>query len=81
MQLQVQRKGLSFEKQINDLLQQLQPSTNDNNADYISNAFSNDNFAFGEMLNYAAQWPDFQDTTNFSDIGNDLATTTGNYIY
>ncbi|EAT86016.1 hypothetical protein SNOG_06185 [Parastagonospora nodorum SN15] len=41
--------------------QQLQPSTtafvDDPNARVMSNMLSTDNFAFGEMLNSAAQWP------------------------
>ncbi|KAH5551193.1 hypothetical protein HBI25_184440 [Parastagonospora nodorum] len=52
---------VEFERQVEELLQQLQPSTtafvDDPNARVMSNMLSTDNFAFGEMLNSAAQWP------------------------
>ena len=56
---EVRHNRLEFEKQVEDLLQQLQPSRegNDNSANDMSSLLSSDNFAFGEMLSSAAQWP------------------------
>lgn len=39
----------------------------------MSTMLSTDNFAFGEMLSSAAQWPNFQDM-EFNDIGFDPMT-------
>jgi hypothetical protein len=56
-----------FEKQVMDLLQLLQPARggtgipSGNSEDYLSTMLSTDNFALGEMLSSAAQWPNFQD--------------------
>ncbi|KAH8901720.1 hypothetical protein GQ53DRAFT_776174 [Thozetella sp. PMI_491] len=53
-----------FEKQIEDLLQQLQPSrrANDNNGIDMPGMLSADSFAFSEMLSSAAQCPDLQES-------------------
>ena len=70
---ETQRNRLEFEKQVEDLMQQLQPSRggNDNSANKnMSTILSTDNFAFGEMLSSAAQWPNFDDLS-FSGIGPD----------
>jgi hypothetical protein len=75
---------MEFEKQVGDLLQELQQShsgmfpTNENkNADFsLSTVLSADGFAFGEMLSSAAQWPEFQDL-NFSDIDTEIMTGIG----
>jgi hypothetical protein len=85
----IRQDRVEFEKQIEDLLQQLQPPrggmfTNENNVNDMSTMLSTDNFAFGEMLNSAAQWPDFQDM-NFDGMGSDPMTGTefnlGPYIF
>ncbi|KAH7070351.1 fungal-specific transcription factor domain-containing protein [Paraphoma chrysanthemicola] len=57
---------LDFEKQVEDLLQQLNPSreaiyANESRAMDMSDMISTDIFAFGEMLNSAAQWPEYPD--------------------
>ena len=68
-----QNRG-EFEKQVNDLLQLLQPPrggmimTSGNSGNNLSTMLSSDNFILSEMLSSAAQWPDFQDM-NFSGIG------------
>ncbi|PMD44457.1 hypothetical protein L207DRAFT_509205 [Hyaloscypha variabilis F] len=77
----IRQTRLAFDKQVEDLLQQLQParggmSTNENSTNDMSTMLSTDNFAFGEMLSYAAQWPDFPDA-NFNDMGLDLVTEAG----
>ena len=70
---EVRQNWLDFEKQVQDLLQQLQPSrevcfeTNECGTDNMSNMLSADNFAFGEMLSSAAQWP-FLDYMGFGDL-------------
>jgi Fungal specific transcription factor domain len=73
------RNRVLFEKQVGDLLGHLQPSgmgmVNDNGTNDMSTMLSSENFAFGEMLNSAAQWPDFQDI-NFDDMGFDAMTGT-----
>jgi hypothetical protein len=61
-----------FEKQMGDLLQQLQPpregtTTANENSSNMSALLSTENFAFSEMLSTAAQWPEFEDM-NFTDI-------------
>ncbi|TVY84565.1 Positive regulator of purine utilization [Lachnellula suecica] len=71
----VRQNRVEFEKQVEDLLQQLQPSrggmfTNDDSVNDMSTMLSTDNFAFGEMLNSAAQWPNFQNV-DISDMGSD----------
>jgi hypothetical protein len=80
---------VEFEKQMEDLLQQLQPShggmfTNENRANDMSTMLSTDNFAFGEMLSSAAQWPDLLEM-DFNNIGSDPITGTevnlGSYIF
>lgn len=76
----VRQDRVEFEKQVEDLLQQLQPSrggmfTNENSVNDMSTMLSTDNFAFSEMLNSAAQWPNFQDM-NFSDLDSDPMTGT-----
>lgn len=61
-----------FEKQAEDLLQQLQPSRreNENTGIDISGILSADNFLFSEMLSSAAQWPDPEDS-GLSDMSSD----------
>jgi Fungal specific transcription factor domain len=62
---------LEFEKQVQDLLQQLQPSrggmeiTAESSRNNMSTMLSSDNFALSEMLSSAAQWPDLQDMDMF----------------
>ncbi len=62
---EIRQNRLEFEKRTNDLLDQLQSShegmapTDKNSANKMSNMLSTDNFAFGEMLSSAAQWPGF----------------------
>jgi hypothetical protein len=77
----IRQDRVAFDKQVEDLLQQLQPSrggmfTNENSVNDMSTMLSTDNFAFGEMLSYAAQWPDFTDTT-FNDMGLGFITEAG----
>jgi hypothetical protein len=76
---EIRQNRVTFDKQVEDLLQQLQPSrgtmfTHENSANDMSTMLSADNFAFGEELSYAAQWPNNQD---INDIGFDLITGTG----
>ncbi|KAF7916678.1 hypothetical protein BELL_0406g00120 [Botrytis elliptica] len=72
----VYQNRIEFEKQMRNLVQQLQPSsrgiatTNEISGDNTSTLLSADNFAFSEMLSFAAQWPDLQDV-DFGDIGLD----------
>lgn len=79
---ETRQNRLEFEKQVKDLLQQLQPTrdgittTSDNNANHMLTMLSSDNSVFGEMLSSAAQWPDFQDM-DLSDMGPDLLTGIG----
>ena len=73
---EIRQNRLEFEKQVEDLLQQLQPSSrggNDNGANDMSTMLSTDNFAFGEMLSSAAQWPSFNDV-DFGAVGSEPAT-------
>ncbi|KAH6719729.1 fungal-specific transcription factor domain-containing protein [Leptodontidium sp. MPI-SDFR-AT-0119] len=71
---EVRQNRVDFEKQVQDLLQHLQPARdgmfaqNDVGTDNMSSMLSVDNFAFGEMLNSAAQWP-FLDYMGFGDLG------------
>ena len=69
---EIRRNRLEFEKQAEDVLQQLQPSRvgGGNEAIDMSAMWSTENFAFGEMLSSAAQWPNFQDM-DFNDTGSD----------
>jgi len=85
----IRQDRVEFEKQVEDLLQQLQPSrggmfTNENSVGDMSTMLSTDNFAFGEMLSSAAQWPNFQDM-NLDDMGCDPTTGTefnlGSYTF
>ena len=75
---EIRQNRLDFEKQVEDLLQQLQPSVgkNDNSVNNMSSMLSTDNYALGEMLSSAAQWPDFEDL-NFSGVGSVPMTGTG----
>jgi hypothetical protein len=75
---ETRQSRLEFEKQVEDLMQQLQSSRggNDNSANDMSTILSTDNFAFGEMLSSAAQWPNFEDL-NLSSIGSDSLNVTG----
>ncbi|KAF2006167.1 hypothetical protein P154DRAFT_603586 [Amniculicola lignicola CBS 123094] len=62
----VNQNLVEFEKQVEELMQQFQPSregsfANGNMANDMSTMLSTDNFAFGEMLSSAAQWHEFQD--------------------
>jgi hypothetical protein len=78
---QERRKGLEFEKQVKELLNQFQPSrdaASEVNADGMSAIFSADNFS--EMLSYAAQWPEFPNM-NFDDMGSDNMIETGYYNF
>lgn len=55
-----------FEKQVEDLLQQLNPSreamySNEDSVMDMSDMLSTNIFSFGEMLSSAAQWPEFSD--------------------
>jgi len=45
--------------------------TNENSVNDMSAMLSSDNFAFGGMLSYAAQWPDFTGS-NFNGMDVDL---------
>jgi len=79
---ETRQSRLDLEKQMKDLLGQLQPSRGDaqpNNGNDSSSSMSDvlapDNFAFSEMLSSAAQWPDFRGMT-FSDLGPDTLTAT-----
>ena len=82
---EVRQNRLDFEKQVQDLLQQLQPSregcfeTNECGTDNMSNMLSADNFAFGEMLNSAAQWPflDYMGFGDFDGVGPDPIQVAG----
>ena len=72
---EIRQNRVEFEKQVEDLLQQLQPSgggmfTNEYNVNDMSTMLSADKFGFGEMLSSAAQWPNLQDF-DFNDIGLD----------
>ena len=70
---EIRRNRLEFEKQAEDVLQQLQPSRlggGGNEAINMSAMWSIDNFAFGEMLSSAAQGPSFQDM-DFNAMGSD----------
>jgi hypothetical protein len=78
---QLRQNRRDFEKQMEDLLQELQPArggdNNNNNGTHdMSTMLSSDYFAFGEMLSSAAQWPSFQDM-NFSHMGLDPMAGTG----
>ena len=71
----IRQDRVEFEKQVEDLLQQLQPSrggmfTNEKGVNDMSTVLSTNTFAFSEMLSSAAQWPYFQDM-NFNDMGSD----------
>ncbi|KAF7165743.1 hypothetical protein CNMCM6106_001819 [Aspergillus hiratsukae] len=70
-----------FEKQVEDLLQQLQPSrgANENTGMDISGMLSADSFLFSEMLSSAAQWPDPEDS-GFSDMSSDPMVKGGSHI-
>lgn len=61
-----------FEKQAENLLQQLQPAreANEHTETDISGIFSTGNFLFSEMLSSAAQWPD-QEGSRILDMGSD----------
>jgi hypothetical protein len=78
---ETRRSRVDFEKQMNDLLGQLQPSRgsvhlNDGSGtNSMSDMLFADNFVFSEMLSSAAQWPDFGGM-NFSDLGPNSLTAT-----
>ncbi|KAK5163860.1 uncharacterized protein LTR77_010254 [Saxophila tyrrhenica] len=64
---QERQTRLALERQVEDLLQQLRPPregmampTAEDDASYMSNMLSMDNFAFSEMLSSTAQWPSFE---------------------
>lgn len=63
----VRQSRVHFEHQVNNLLQQLQPSSdsmtagNENSAHVMSTMLSTNIFALSEMLSSAAQWPELQD--------------------
>ena len=79
---EMRQTRLELEKQVKDLLQQLQQSrggiatTYEDSDNHMLSMLSTDNFALSEMLSSAAQWPDFLDM-NFSDMGFDPMTGTG----
>lgn len=83
---ETRQNRVAFERQVEDLLQQLQPAHAEifpvegdaagGAGNDMSNIFSTDNFAFGEMLNYAAQWPEFQNM-EFNEMGLDEMTGMG----
>ncbi len=70
----VPQNRLEFEKQVKEVMQQLQLSregamtTNPNGTDNMSAMLSTDNFEISEMLNSAAQWPELGEEMDFSDI-------------
>ncbi|KAK5255288.1 hypothetical protein LTS03_002925 [Exophiala xenobiotica] len=70
----VPQNRLEFEKQVKEVMQQLQLSregtttTNPNGTDNMSAMLSTDNFEISEMLNSAAQWPELGEEMNFSDL-------------
>lgn len=75
---EIYHSRLAFDKQVENVLQQLQIPhgamfTHENSVNDISSMLSTDNFAFGEMLSYAAQWPDIQEV---NDIGFGIITGT-----
>ncbi|KAF2501283.1 hypothetical protein BU16DRAFT_613202 [Lophium mytilinum] len=79
------QNGVHFEKQVEDLLLQLQPPrggmfSSRESAYDMSTMLSTDNFAFGEMLSSAAQWPEFPDM-NFGDLGLDIAMTESGFNF
>ena len=80
---EIRQNRLEFEKQVQDLMQQWQPSRegmfamNDNGADNMSNMLSADNFAFSEILSSAAQWPEL-DEIDFSNVLSDSMQMAGN---
>lgn len=66
---------LELEKQVDDLLQELQASRGDtyateNNTFDVTTMLHTDNFGFGEMLSSFAQWPEYLGT-DFADYGCD----------
>lgn len=80
------RSRALFEKQVGDMLENLQlprgsvgtameNGVNENGANDISLMLSNDNFAFGEMLSLAAQWPDVENM-EFNTLGFDAMMET-----
>lgn len=74
-----------FEKQVEDLMAQFQPSnmfiTNDNGANNMSSMLLTDNFAFSEMLSSAAQWPEFPNNFEMPHETLNSAMDTGVYSY
>ncbi|RLL96030.1 hypothetical protein CFD26_102579 [Aspergillus turcosus] len=71
-----------FEKQAEDLLQQLQPSrgANENPGMDISGMLAADSFLFSEMLSSAAQWPDPEDS-GLSDMSSDPMVRGESHIF
>jgi hypothetical protein len=74
-----------FEKQVEDLMAQFQPSnmfiTGENGANNMSSMLLTDNFAFGEMLSSAAQWPEFHTNFDISHQNIDMDMDAGVYSY
>lgn len=81
---EISRSKAIFDKQVGNILENMQPSrgpngpANEHGADDsglndISMILSNENFAFGEMLSSAAQWPDIENVEfiymGFDDMG------------
>ncbi|KAJ4366741.1 hypothetical protein N0V95_000070 [Ascochyta clinopodiicola] len=69
-----------FEKQVIDLLQQLNPSQealymNENSVMDMSDMLSTNIFSFGEMLSSAAQWPEFADH-DYPPVGMEMTLDT-----
>lgn len=68
---QTLQSRVEFEKQVEDLLQQLNPLKeavymNDTSGMDMSDMLSTNIFSFGEMLSSAAQWPEYSEL----DFGN-----------
>jgi hypothetical protein len=84
---EISRSKAIFEKQVGNFLENMQPSkgpngpanergVDDSGLNDISMILSNENFAFGEMLSSAAQWPDVENV-EFIDMGFDAMTGSG----
>ena len=82
---EIYHSRLEFDKQVENVLQQLQIPhgvmfTHENSANDISSMLCTDNFAFREMLSYAAHWPDIQEINDIS-FGIITRTATGSNPY
>jgi hypothetical protein len=78
---------VELEKQVEDLLLQLQASRggggdavmSDGNGYDLATMLTTDNFGFGEMLSSAAQWPEWLDT-GLGDLGFDQGMLGTGYV-